>query len=1218
MAQPNTDTAQAARRWIDTLGARGQWRVETVSQRLRKAPDGTVKRIPVRLRRFAEGCPPAQMRAAMDYLLSLAPYTGVVLNGEALPGTYRPTLTEWRRDRRDAVHRAGTDASDSTYTLVQDLVDAADDDALPATVSSSCSQVETSRWTWDAGSVDDLPEPEQGVTWSIQGLRRNEDGTIDYALVKRTARTQHMGPLVTRVTPSETTTVETWDNVYGTEGAYTDHTGAPLRIPGASQSQGVRVEIQAEENQDCTFKIRAVTVAATPVDVSAAGSRACAEEIDYEYRWGQLSVEQLSGGYGQGVSRSVQDIRRNDDGTFDYRVATRRALTQHMPETAVESSLPDTVTEETWNNLYGSPDVGFHDHDGNAVSVPGASTTVKVDVREQEDCTYQVKATRTYPATYGASSSSTHTQFEGRHTASERGAASPLGVAPGASGGKIVKHSSERQKDGRYVNEREVTVERPVSDAEVTVSVGRRGKRTEKVSRNQASAASTSSIGVGGSVKVEKTPGGRYNNTIRTWSQAARTAVATTCHETAFKHTHSKTQSGVSSVPDPGHLSRSAGTTVRRVTEMDDEGAITQTDETVTEHYVPRHVESWTVGLTGVTHTIRAASAPSALAPLSYSRAGIGKMVQNTVTDAGRYDTVSTEVVRSGSPLVTGELRRATIYERRDDETRSDPGGALGGKSWAVAGSGHVKEVTSTLRDDGTSVVTRSDLTERPVVGAEVSVKRAAKMVLRTQKDRNVQPVSTASPPSTVGSSVEVVRTPGGLADVVTVTATPTPTPDRAGSSATVFEKSTLVRTVSTGLPSGSDAAAGGGRHQEISCSMDDYGIGARDVKTVQETPVADAGRTVERGLHVQRTTRRGRNLSSNGDVTLDSPGQRWSYNMTPGGYFDVETSTEVSLVDSSADRHEETEDKYKRRVLTQEIKDSRYPLGTKRASQPSQGKVTSYEEVRHADGYAVVNTVEETELPVNRAEEMSTATHFVKRYKKVDRSVSSTKYQEEDYVSEGKPQYVRTQTVTPGDRYDYVEEKVTAAYREWDDPEVNLTRIYKKGVNFRNAKKSQMDSKCKTLIREFEQKLKNWFAKDRGLRAPTSYDVTPQVTLNDFGLYDGHVSVVARWQNESAGQDGQLEYQYLNLWFKTVNIKETVSKAPGSDKVVVQRMAMKRKHRYYVARGYDNLFNAMDNKEYFEGTQVSFVPATASFTMHAITEIEKTDVETTVKNAKK
>ena len=193
----NSQVQAEARRWIDSLERK--WRLQILSKRYRlDRRTGERREMPLRIRRFAEGIPYACVAEAMRYLLSRAPYRDVIYNGMLVEGEYVPTITTWKRDDGETVN--GVSRTDGTYTLIQDLVERSIVDRYMAGTSRSCSEEVETEWVWDAPDIGELPDenPLQGVTYALQSVSRNEDGTFNYALVKRRALTQVPWETLTR------------------------------------------------------------------------------------------------------------------------------------------------------------------------------------------------------------------------------------------------------------------------------------------------------------------------------------------------------------------------------------------------------------------------------------------------------------------------------------------------------------------------------------------------------------------------------------------------------------------------------------------------------------------------------------------------------------------------------------------------------------------------------------------------------------------------------------------------------------------------------------------------------------------------------------------------------------------------------------------------------------------------------------------------------------
>lgn len=606
---------RAARNWIDTVAKANKWRVAVLSRRYRKDPKtGRRVSVPLRIRRFVEGCPAAGVVAAIDYLLESAPYTGVVFNGQTLQGSYRPTLTEWRRDDQTTMNSA-RNRTDGTYTLVQDLVEDGEKDSWSGGTAGSCTERVETEYVWDASAIEDLPDPEQGVTYAIQSVGRSEDGTFSYVLVKRTALTQ---------VGAETT---------ASDGAY------------------------------------------------------------------------------------------------------------------------ETVATRTYRNLYGDPETGFTDDSGASVDVAKAGNGVDVQTKQNDDCTYDVVVQTKTGKPITSEESSSEVIDERTSSVTRRAQADPLGRAPDAKDGVIKTHKDELRPDGLYDTTEQTKTEQAVDDAVKVVTVSRKGTRTTTVSRNQAVAASTSGLSVGTEVRVEKTPGRLYNNTVTTWNKETM-KVGVDCEDDAFRHVDENTEA-VSSLPD-GHVSAgSAGKSSKRSAAIDDDGAIIQTTKTTQEKTVKAAVTQTEVTLRGrrVTTVNRsmpaAASAPTA----------IGSSVRNEMTAGGWYDQT---IVAIGKKDV-GELRTECVktgLEHRDSKTSnvtSKP------KSEATAVKGKIVEKTVAVTEYGTYDVT--DTTRTPTPYSDVLKFGTVNETVESTALRNASKVAVSPGGVNVETRASATRNDFGLFD---------------------------------------------------------------------------------------------------------------------------------------------------------------------------------------------------------------------------------------------------------------------------------------------------------------------------------------------------------------------------------------------------------------------------------------------------------------------
>lgn len=344
-----------AKAWIDNVnlatGMSAGWRLEFLGKRYKPNRKPAANRAPLKIRRFVRGLPWALVHDAIRYLMSQAPYSGIIYNGVKIPGEFRPTSTRWVRDDQERVDGQAT----GSYTLVQDLIEDGVTDEFSIPSGGSCSEEVVTEWRWDDPEVVDVTTldgfGEQGVTYSIQAVRRSEEGTFEYAVVRRVAKTQISGWHTTACTEFETTEVATWDNVYGGigGGSFKSDAETTLDIPEPCEAvDGVTVTLNVSENDDCTFKIVAQKVTASEVSSSKAISKTSTEtteETTTTATDGDIaSFPETTGTDGSIVKQFEPNA---NDGTYESAELKRRPDGKYDLTQKKTTETPDTVTKKT-------------------------------------------------------------------------------------------------------------------------------------------------------------------------------------------------------------------------------------------------------------------------------------------------------------------------------------------------------------------------------------------------------------------------------------------------------------------------------------------------------------------------------------------------------------------------------------------------------------------------------------------------------------------------------------------------------------------------------------------------------------------------------------------------------------------------------------------------------------------------------------------------------
>ena len=587
------DFSQIAKDFIDRAnggaGPTGTWRLEVLQKRF--SPKAG-REIPIRIRRFLKGIPWAQVHDAIRYLISQAPYEGIIYNGVELDGKYRPTLTQWRRDDQEQV---GGNAQGS-YTLIQDLIEVTDGDKLDTVSADSCSETEMTKWVWDAPEIEELPyDGSQGVTYAIRQVRRNEDGTFDYAIVRQVAKTKFSGWIVTECDEYSRVSVKVFDNVYGglSDGdPFTDGTDV-LPIPAPCETNdGTLVQVSVARNPDCTFRVTVqkteaklnvekasetrkglrgvvtseTTVATNPLpetglelgeqvrnerrpdglydvthvkvsresvgDIGSSCGRTVFEHQHAETRNEAVRPEDEASSAGGGKTYQVQ-ARATEEGTWDV----TRTKTTEIARTGAQKTKQKTlrgITETTVDRNV----------DNNDVTVTNIGDRVSVEMTPGGK--YNRTVTKVSKENVGDIGSSCETTvFEHRHVESENVASRPEKEADFAGGGKTYQVQSRATEEGTWDVSRTTVEEAKDVTAQHVMRKTLRGVTEITVTRS-TSDSSVSVSEIGDEVRVEQTPGGLWNRTEIHASHEAVGVIWKSCSSTPVVHTDTV----LSNVPD--------------------------------------------------------------------------------------------------------------------------------------------------------------------------------------------------------------------------------------------------------------------------------------------------------------------------------------------------------------------------------------------------------------------------------------------------------------------------------------------------------------------------------------------------------------------------------------------------------------------------------------------------------------------------------------------
>lgn len=519
----DTEIVTQARAWVDSLT--DKWRVQVISNRT--ASRRRKVNAPVKLRRFVEGVPWAFVKPALDYLISLAPYRGIIANGVDFNVAFRPTLTTWQRDSQSAAFGGRGDA---TYTLIQDLIDAESDDVYALGTSNSCTETVETSYVWDSDAVEELPEGGVGVTYQVASVSRNEDGTFNYALVKRTARTQHTPETVVEDNRVRRATVETWDNVYPVGGVYCDDQGDALEVPQAGVFGRTEVKIaQVAKNPDCTVKIQATRETSKKHRSRRQTTQTIFEKAE---ETGETGADQAlpEAPAASGGTIKTHESQQQPNGTYST-----------MERTQNELSVPDAEVEVT-RNRRGIRTTKTH---RNQPAQPSTSVSNGDTVRFKKtpgglyDVTYSSFSARTSGSIGSGCKNDAYTHTD---TTVKAASSVDVGHVTGGTGGKIVSKDATMDDDGTVTVTTRTEQEKSVKSAAVTWHISLEGSVASVKDSAQTAKPrkpSFSRADIGRDVSYTVTPGGLY--TVENKEPGASGAAVTVESSTSDRSTETRT-----------------------------------------------------------------------------------------------------------------------------------------------------------------------------------------------------------------------------------------------------------------------------------------------------------------------------------------------------------------------------------------------------------------------------------------------------------------------------------------------------------------------------------------------------------------------------------------------------------------------------------------------------------------------------------------------------
>ena len=517
---------------------------------------------------------------------------------------------------------------------------------------------------------------------------------------------------------------------------------------------------------DATYTIIQDLLLASEPDVYLAGdSSSCSQYTESRYFWDEADVMPCPDGE-QGVAYQVAGVQRDSEtDLFSFTLRKTMAVTQHLPPFTSVCDGKRTTYVETWDNVYGEPGDFRWDgyrHDGSPIVIPDACAsetgdTVQVNVQENPDCTFKIVVERTVSRVRDGEE---YMRFRDQYkiqamdlVANARTGLSKEGVEYGK--GLTTRYETKENDDGTFDNRITTEQERKVKNSTVTYTVMPYESKVEVVDTNMPSPADGLLDGYRfGSYEYTKTPGGLYVNKYVGVSPT-ELDLGLTCKKTRYLHEHS-TEATVKDVPSGSSNVASAsggkinevryrvdgsGTTVRTIAYSQELEVKESTVESrITPRYKMKTVVDTQVG-TG------ASSLPSGAKYGSWKR---------TITPGKLYTNEYVTFTVIPGAHVAADCSKTVYQHEHSTQSTLD---AYSDTDVKDAGNGYTYTRTCSVDDNGVVTGTDKYVRELAVRKSVVETMLTPRFRIERWTDTNME--SPASVPAAFGSSKSTV-TPGG------------------------------------------------------------------------------------------------------------------------------------------------------------------------------------------------------------------------------------------------------------------------------------------------------------------------------------------------------------------------------------------------------------------------------------------------------------------------
>lgn len=548
----DAEVLAAAKAWIDGLsspdGMSGTWRVQRLVQTLRIDKDGNLVKTPARLVRFAKGCPWALMNAAKDYLLSKAPYTGFIANGVDFTETFKPVVTSWTRDDNDNQARQGIE-NQNRHTLTQELIDVSVEDMDAVKVSENCMEETTAEYFWDMPSPPDDSEivSSVGVTVSVQGLNRQQDGTYNYTIVTRKSLTVVGDESVVECTAFGKSTVQMWYNLRRGGDKYVDDKGNAVLIPQPScgvPSDEPEVKVTPRQNEDCTWTL---TVERTYVTENV---------LQREVSSDTLTEQQYT--------KTVAAVEKPEEHIKDHdpsRGVTYQLDTRKTPDGRYEQTLAETVEKECKNfsvtkrrTLQGTTTTTVNKNMLSAATIPASTEIFTVENTRTKSGRYDQTVVVSIPDEMTSSEECAKTVFEHRDTTTEvkSGSDKPPVTVDDAGDGVTRRRGVRLTELGSFEVTDTITRENAVDNAVIKYEKALYGVTETVTHKNQMTKLPIAGLEIGETRQSVLTDGGRWDNTVSNILKESVGTIRTECTDNDAVHQHTEVKNEIVQGPVKG------------------------------------------------------------------------------------------------------------------------------------------------------------------------------------------------------------------------------------------------------------------------------------------------------------------------------------------------------------------------------------------------------------------------------------------------------------------------------------------------------------------------------------------------------------------------------------------------------------------------------------------------------------------------------------------